>query len=691
MRLELTKTLLAEVDEHMDPQPPVSSSPSAGQEHLLRLLFEQAPGFIAVLQGPRHVFTLANPAYYQLVGRRDLIGLAASDAVPESVEAGFIDILDEVYRSGKPFAGRRLSLPLYRSEGGEAERRYFNLVYQPLVDAHGNVAGIFCEGHDVTEEVRAEESLRTEAEQRAAQAKLFDTALSAIDDFAYTFDRAGRFTYANKPLVDLLGLEPHEVVGKTFPQLPYPPELAARLQSELEEVVATGRQVKRDTYYRSPTGVEGWYEYIFNPVLAADGSVASIAGSTRNVTIRQQQERRLTALHESERQAREDAEVAGKIKDEFLATLSHELRTPLQAIQGWADLLRSGRLPAEQIANVGDRIARNARSQGQLIADLLDMNRIVSGKVRLGIQRVPVGKPIAAAIEAVRMEAARKAVVIEGSGSSLELDCDPDRIQQVVWNLLANAIKFTPTGGTISVCVREGKGDVDIQVSDTGAGIAPEFLPRLFERFSQADSSSTRQFGGLGLGLSICKSLVELHGGAIWAQSEGEGTGATFTVKLPLVQPGATEHQPSTWGDLDGGDMPAADEVPCLQGSSILVLDDDDEGRQMLVTALQQYGAVVLSASNADDAFDQSQASRPDLLICDIGMPVVDGYDFLWRIRKHSNVPAIALTALAQPSDRQRALESGFAVHIAKPAHPALIVRTCAEILSGTISRTAVL
>ena len=371
------------------------AAPSAGQEQLLRLLFEQAPGFIAVLQGPRHVFTLANPAYYQLVGKRDLIGRPASEAVPEAVEAGFIDVLDEVYRSGQPFTGRRLSLPLHRSEGEEAERRFFNLVYQPLMDARGSVAGIFCEGHDVTEEVRAEGSVRDEAEQRAAQAKLFDTALSAIEDFAYTFDRAGRFTYANKPLVDLLGLEPHQVVGKRFPELPYPPELANRLQSELDEVVRTGRQVKGDTYYKSPTGKEGWYEYIFNPVLAANGAVASIAGSTRNVTVRQEQERRLTSLHESERQAREEAERAGRLKDEFLATLSHELRTPLQAIQGWADLLRNGRLPAEQIQKVGDRISRNARTQGQLIADLLDMNGIVSGKVRLAIERVAIAKPIA--------------------------------------------------------------------------------------------------------------------------------------------------------------------------------------------------------------------------------------------------------------------------------------------------------
>jgi PAS domain S-box-containing protein len=663
----------------------ISSPPSAGQEQLLRLLFEQAPGFIAVLQGPRHVFTLANPAYYQLVGRRDLIARPASEAVPESVEAGFIDILDEVFRSGKPFSGRRLSLPLYRSEGAEPERRFFNLVYQPLLDAGGKVAGIFCEGHDVTEEVRAEESFRVETEQRAAQAKLFDTALSAIDDFAYTFDCAGRFTYANKPLTDLLGLGPEEVVGKRFPELPYPPELATRLQSELDEVVATGRQVKGETYYKSPTGKEGWYEYIFNPILEADGKVASIAGSTRNVTIRQEQERRLTALHESERLAREEAERAGKMKDDFLATLSHELRTPLQAIQGWADLLRSGRLPAEQMQKVGDRIARNARTQGQLIADLLDTNRIVSGKVRLGIERVLVSKPVAAAIDAVRMDAARKSVVIEPPAlpSSLELDCDPSRVQQVIWNLLANAIKFTPQGGTIRVAVEQGDGDLTVRISDTGAGIAPEFLPRLFERFSQADSSSTRRYGGLGLGLSICKSLVEMHGGAIWAASDGEGRGATFSVRLPLVQAGTAEHRLSTWGELQDADMPPVDAVLSLSGARILIVDDDDEGRQMLVTVLQQYDAVVLSASNADDAFDQAQASRPDLLICDIGMPVIDGHQLLWRIRKHSDVPAIALTALAQPSDRQRALESGFAAHVAKPASPALVVRTCADVLSG--------
>ena len=273
------------------------------------------------------------------------------------------------------------------------------------------------------------------------------------------------------------------------------------------------------------------------------------------------------------------------------------------------------------------------------------MNGIVSGKVRLAIERVAIAKPIAAAIEAVRMDAARKTVVIQGPapGPLPELDCDPDRIQQVIWNLLANAIKFTPSGGRIGVSIEHGDSDVAVLVSDTGAGISAEFLPRLFERFSQADSSSTRKYGGLGLGLSISKSLVELHGGHISATSGGEGQGATFTVRLPLVQAESTEHRVSTWGDLEDANMPSLDSMSTLAGVHVLVVDDDDEGRQMLVEALQQYGAEVVSASSAEDAFEQARTREPDLLICDIGMPVVDGHQLLRRIRKHSNIPAIAL------------------------------------------------
>ncbi|MEO7010521.1 MAG: PAS domain-containing protein, partial [Caldimonas sp.] len=478
----------------------------------MRLLFEQAPGFIAVLEGPSHVFALVNPAYQRLVGSRDLIGKSVSVAIPEARAYGFLEILDEVYASGETFVGRRSAIELIRSAGTPAEKRFVDFLYQPLLDSANSVAGIFVEGHDVTEEVEAESMLREEVAQRATQARIFDTVLSSIDDYAYTFDRNGRFTYSNKPLLDLLGLALDEVVGKTFPELPYPPELAARLHADIAQVIETGLQVKGETYYMSPTGKEGWYEYIFNPVMA-DGSVSTVAGSTRNLTQHREQERRLAALNDSERAARAESERASRLKDDFLATLSHELRTPLNSIQAWAHLLRSGRLTAEQSRDAVERIARNAHAQGQLIADLLDMNSIVSGKIALKIERVPLARPLQGAIDAVSLEAARKnvAVQVPGLDPALVVDCDPDRLQQVFWNLLANAVKFTPSEGTITIRAERNATSVRIDVSDTGIGIANDFLPHLFERFSQADSSATRTHGGLGLGLSICKSLVEMH------------------------------------------------------------------------------------------------------------------------------------------------------------------------------------
>jgi signal transduction histidine kinase len=382
----------------------------------------------------------------------------------------------------------------------------------------------------------------------------------------------------------------------------------------------------------------------------------------------------------------EDAEQANHLKDEFLATVSHELRTPLNAILGWARMLGSNQLPADRATHAIAAVERNASALAHIIDDLLDVSRIVAGTLQLAPEPVDLVAVAQSALDAVRPLAATRNVQITftpGLEALEPVSGDAGRLQQVIWNLLANAIKFTPAGGTISVGIEQGESDLTVRISDTGAGIAPEFLPRLFERFSQADSSSTRRFGGLGLGLSICKSLVEMHGGAIWAASDGEGRGATVSVRLPLAQAGKLEHRVSTWGDLLDADMPPVEAVPSLTGARILIVDDDDEGRQMLVTVLQQYDAVVLSASSADDAFDQAQASWPDLIICDIGMPVVDGHQLLWRIRKHSNVPAIALTALAQPSDRRKALESGFAAHIAKPAPPALVVRTCADVLSA--------
>jgi PAS domain S-box-containing protein len=652
-------------------------------EALLRLLFEQAPGFIAVLEGPEHRFTLVNPAYERLIGERVVMGKAVVDALPEALTQGFIGILDRVYATGVPYVGRRVPFLLKRAEATMPETRFLDFVYQPVLDGDGRTAGIFVEGSDVTEHVEAEERVRQEAEQREAQRRVFETVLSSIEDFAYVFDREHRFTYANKPLLDLLGLRLDEIVGKTFVELPYPPELAARLDAQIDEVVRTRAQVRGETFYESPTGHKGWFEYILNPVPGPDGSIDTVVGSTRNISARTEAEARLAVLNESERSARAEVERAARLKDEFLATLSHELRTPLNAILGWSELLRSGRLEGEQMAEAAERIVRNARAQAQLIADLLDMNGVMSGKVRLKIERVRLARPLAAAMDAVKLDALKKKVSLAGPATpaAFDVDCDPARLQQVFWNLLANAVKFTPAGGTVRVEAEVDGGEVVVRVADTGIGMAPEFLPRMFERFSQADSSTTRRHGGLGLGLSISKSLIELHGGRIEAQSPGPGQGSTFTVRLPLRQEHVAEPAASTWGEMTQNLLPVGDEVLGLKGARILLVDDDEEGLEVIASVLRQYGAVTTGAASAEAALDLLRRQPPTLMLCDIGMPDVDGHELLRRVRRVSAVPAIALTAFARSEDRQRALDGGFAAYLSKPAEPADVVATCASVL----------
>jgi PAS domain S-box-containing protein len=664
------------------------SAPDRGQsaisEPMLRLLFEQSPGFIVVLEGPTHVVTLANPAYLQLVGLdRQLTGRPLSQALPEADEQGFVGLLDAVYASGEPFVGRRMAFSPERAAHLQPETRFVDFVYQPVRGADGRVSGIFVQGHDVTEQVAAERMLAREAEQRAAQARSFDITLSGIEDFAYTFDRQLRFTYSNRPLLQLLGITLDEIVGKTFWDLPYPKDLADRLGAEIEQVFVTRERVVGETFYQSPSGANGWYEYIFNPVFALDGSVASVAGSTRDVTARLAQERRLAELNASERAARAEAERASRLKDEFLATLSHELRTPLNAILGWTELIRSGRLDADRIREAAERIHRNARAQAQLIADLLDVNRIMTGKIRLAVRRESLAGPVAAALDATRLDAQRKKIALAepALGGLPEIDGDAPRLQQVFWNLLSNSVKFTPEGGTIALGVDADADEVRVKISDNGIGVAADFLPHLFERFSQADSSSTRHHAGLGLGLSICKSLVELHGGRIVADSAGPGRGTSFTVTLPLRMPPALKDGSDWNADTTVDELPPGDELLVLKGTSVLVVDDDIDGSTILVTAFAQYGVDAVAAHSAEAALALVGSRVFALMLCDIGMPQTDGYALLRQVRRTSGVPAIALTAFARPEDRQRALDQGFSAHIAKPSSPAVTLGVCARVL----------
>ncbi|HWP42248.1 MAG TPA: ATP-binding protein, partial [Blastocatellia bacterium] len=370
-------------------------------------------------------------------------------------------------------------------------------------------------------------------------------------------------------------------------------------------------------------------------------------------------------------------EAASRTKDEFLATISHELRTPLNAMLGWIGMLRAGKLDEATAAKALDIIERNAWTQAQLIEDILDVSRIITGRLRLNICRVDLPSAIRQAVDVIRPAADAKEISIQ-----LLLDmnirpvpADPSRLQQIVWNLLSNAVKFTPRGGGVRVQLETINSSAEITVSDTGEGISPEFLPYVFDRFRQADSSFSRKHGGLGLGLSIVRYLVELHGGTAQALSDGKGKGATFKVTLPLMietdrlKPLALdrEGQPLSTGSQPEYPQP-------LQGTSVLVVEEDDDGREMLVTTLKSYGAHVTSALSASQALEAIKRSAPDLLLSDIEIPGEDGYSLIRKVRSlegaASRVVAIALTAHTRAEDRARALAAGFHSHIAKPVDP---------------------
>jgi PAS domain S-box-containing protein len=395
-------------------------------------------------------------------------------------------------------------------------------------------------------------------------------------------------------------------------------------------------------------------------------------------------------LVEIERSARAEGERVSRLKDEFLATLSHELRTPLTAILGWAKVLLLKRDDPVSVAKGLDAIARNANAQARLIEDLLDMNRIVSGKVRLDLQPTDVAAVVEAAVESVRPQAEGKALALRVALAPLEapLALDPHRIQQVVWNLLANAVKFTPRGGAIDVALARVGQHVEISVRDTGIGIDAQFLPQVFDRFRQADASTTRSHGGLGLGLSIARQLVELHGGTLHATSDGPERGATFVACLPIGALGRAAVRSAGAARTKGVAAAAVD----LGGLRIVVIDDEADARQLVQQLLADRGAEVHAAASAGEGLVLVAALRPDLVLSDIGMPELDGYDLIERLRELDAVrggatPAIALTAFARDEDRERTLAAGYQLHLAKPVEPQELLTAVARLVGRDTAR----
>jgi PAS domain S-box-containing protein len=420
-----------------------------------------------------------------------------------------------------------------------------------------------------------------------------------------------------------------------------------------------------------------------------EGRPIGMRGVTLDVTERARLREERERLLELEHQARVEAEEASRLKDEFLATVSHEVRTPLNAILGYARMLRAGRLKGEAAERAVEIIERNATAQAQLIEDLLDVSRIITGKMRLELRPVEISAVIESALESVRPAAAAKEIHLQtifSSETGLILG-DAARLQQVVWNLLSNAIKFTPKGGRVQVILQRLDSQIEIIVRDKGRGIKADFLPYVFERFRQADGTTTRLAGGLGLGLAIVRHLVELHGGNVMAESEGEGQGATFTVRLPIMAVAADSGLPTGhWSEAANEMHPTRERSPLLTGIKILVVEDEASARSLLASILEDCQAEVRTVASAAEGAQEFEAWRPDVLISDIGMPMEDGYAFIKKIRARETgrrTPAIALTAYARSEDRLRALAAGFQMHVSKPVDPTELVLVVKSLLTS--------
>ena len=534
---------------------------------------------------------------------------------------------------------------------------------------------------DITQAKAAQEALRANEEKYRSLFDSIDTGFCVIE---ILWDARGtatdyRFLEMNPAFVAHTGLQ--GVVGRTIREIH--PGFEQAFIDRYARVARTGEAIR---FEEGSEAMGRWFEaYAF---ALRQGKQDRIAVLFSDISERRRHELALQA-------AKNEAERSSQMKDEFLATLSHELRTPLNAILGWAQVLRDGHQDQQDdLAQGLATIERNARAQTQIIEDLLDMSRIISGKVRLDVQRMDLAPALEAAIDTMRPAADAKGIRLQAvlDPVARPVSGDPNRLQQVFWNLLSNAIKFTPKGGRVQVVLERVNSHLEVSVIDSGEGIEANFLPHVFDRFRQADASTTRRHGGLGLGLAIVKQLVELHGGSVRVKSGGPGAGATFVVSLPLTVlhpeagPVAGERRHpqanSSRVALPSGGLD-------LGGVKVLVLDDEPDARALVKRLLEDRGALVRVAGTVEDTLRLIGEEKPDVLVSDIGMPGEDGYSLIRQVRalgaaRGGDVPAVALTAYARAEDRMKAILAGFQMHVSKPVEPAELLTMVASLAGRT-------
>ena len=627
----------------------------------------------------------------------------------------------------------------YRLKRPDNSEAWISTTGRGIYDENGTLIGQLGFVQDISARKSAEETLREQAEALrtlnevgkviSAELDLHKT-VQAVTDAAteLTGARFGSFFYnvltdegASYMLFTLAG-----VPREAFEHFPMPrstdlfgPTFRGEGVVRIGNVKKDSRYGKNSPYYGMPEGHLPVTSYLAVPVVSRSGEVLGglffghpapdvfterdeivVTGLASQAAVAMDNAR----LYEAAKRARAEAEKAAadnerlykqaeessRLKEEFLATISHELRTPLSAILGWARMLRMGQLSEENAAKALDTIERNARAQAQLVDDLLDVSRIITGKLRMDVQPADPNSFIDAAVEAVRPAADAKGVRVQKviDTGAISIPGDPVRLQQVVWNLLSNAIKFTPRGGRVQIRSERVNSHLEIVVSDTGQGIAPDFLPHVFDRFRQADQKTSRQHGGMGLGLAIVRHLVEMHGGTVRAMSDGEGHGSTFTVMLPIspvysVDPSGGRVHPAARDLLPPLDDECGDN---LNGLRILVVDDEADTRELLKQGLEYCGAEVKIVGSAAEALNAVIATVPDILISDIGMPGVDGYDLIRQVRglppnRGGKIPAIALTAYTRTEDRLHSLRAGYDMHVPKPVELAELVAVAATVV----------
>ncbi len=571
-------------------------------------------------------------------------------------------------------------LPLFRAIQGEAvteevfvrrdsdsEGRWISVSGYPLVDADQAANGGIIVCQDITQRKRTEEELQQK-----------NAILDAINQFApipiFVKDRCGRIIYANPATLSVLGKSAAELLGHYDVESHPSPEHAAKVIANDQRVMASGQA---EVVEESPDGIRTFLG-TKAPYRSETGEVIGLIGISNDITERVQIERDRERIYQQQQAALAESERVNQIKDEFLAVLSHELRSPLNPILGWAKLLQTRQLDEVKTRTGLETIERNAKAQCQLIDDLLDMARVLRGKLSLSTAPVEVSTAIEGAIDTVQTAADAKSIQIQTAISEVgPVSGDIVRLQQIVWNLLTNAIKFTPSGGRVEVALTQVDSSAQISVTDSGKGISPDFLPHIFESFRQQDASITRHHGGLGLGMAIVYQLVEAHGGTITAASAGANQGSTFTVRLPLLDspsPAELAHSP-TAQPLD------------LTGIRALVIDDEPDSLELLLIVLTQAGAEVLTATSATEFMAAISSFQPTVMVSDIGMPGIDGYTLIQQVRalppaQGSQVLAIALTAYAGESDRQQAIAAGFDQHVAKPIEPNQLVAAIVDLLA---------